>query len=89
MLKIEIPFRPLRRLVNLSFVFKVLSDYTFWFTCALTTVVLLVPVAALRFYRSDAHPTLTDKARMFQRHTKREDRKKPDRGKAFSARRSR
>merc|ERR1711894_382762 len=47
------------------------------------------PVAALRFYRSDAHPTLTDKARMFQRHTKREDRKKPDRGKAFSARRSR
>merc|ERR1719412_1471054 len=67
----------------------VLSDYTFWFTCALTTVVLLVPVAALRFYRTDAHPTLTDKARMFQRHTKREDRKKPDRGKAFSARRSR
>ena len=69
--------------------FQVLSDYTFWFTCALTTVVLLVPVAALRFYRSDAHPTLTDKARLFQRHTKREDRKKPDRGKAFSARRSR
>merc|ERR1719245_2354557 len=46
--------------------YMVLSDYTFWFTCALTTVVLLVPVAALRFYRSDAHPTLTDKARMFQ-----------------------
>jgi len=69
--------------------YMVLSDYTFWFTCALTTVVLLVPVAALRFYRSDAHPTLTDKARLFQRHTKREDRKKPDRGKAFSARRSR
>merc|ERR1711863_100280 len=30
-----------------------------------------------------------DKARLFQRHTKRIDRKKEDRGKAFSARRSR
>jgi hypothetical protein len=69
--------------------YMVLSDYTFWFTCALTTVVLLVPVAALRFYRADAHPTLTDKARLFQRHTKRIDRKKEDRSKAFSARRSR
>merc|ERR1711997_1263074 len=69
--------------------YMVLSDYTFWFTCALTTVVLLVPVAALRFYRADAHPTLTDKARLFQRHTKRIDRKKEDRAKAFSGRRSR
>lgn len=71
--------------------FQVLTDYTFWFTCALTTVVLLVPVAALRFYRADAHPTLTDKARLYQRYTKLEDKKRQREGekRPFSARRSR
>merc|ERR1712045_249635 len=47
-----------------------MSDPTFWFTCLLTTVVLLLPVVAWRFYRSDVHPTLTDKVRLLQRHAK-------------------
>lgn len=47
-----------------------MSDPTFWFTCLLTTVVLLLPVVAWRFYRSDVHPTLSDKVRLLQRHAK-------------------
>ena len=38
-----------------------MSDTTFWFTSLLTTVVLLLPVVAWRFYKIDVHPTLTDK----------------------------
>ena len=68
-----------------------LSDYTFWFTCLLTTVVLLIPVVAWRFYRMDVKPTLTDKARIKQRVEKKEKKKaKPKQEfRPFSGRRSR
>ena len=55
-----------------------MSDWTFWFTCILTTVVLILPVVAWRFYRSDVHPTLTDKARLRQRKEKRFAKAKPE-----------
>ena len=45
-----------------------MSDTTFWFTSLLTTVVLLLPVVAWRFYKIDVHPTLTDKVTV-QYHT--------------------
>ena len=44
-----------------------MAEPTFWFTVLLTTVVLLVPVVAWRFYSVDVHPTLTDRARLVQR----------------------
>ena len=46
-----------------------MKDPTFWFTSLLTTVVLLLPVVAWRFYRSDVHPTLADRVRLLQQHS--------------------
>ncbi|XP_059080982.1 phospholipid-transporting ATPase ID-like isoform X3 [Tigriopus californicus] len=66
---------------------KAMSDWTFWFTCLVTTVVLLLPVVAWRFYRMDVHPTLTDKTRLVQRSQKRV-KPKPE-FRPFSGRRSR
>ena len=64
-----------------------MTDPTFWFTSLLTTVVLLLPVVAWRFYRSDVHPTLADRVRLLQRHSQ----IKPRDGefRPFSGRRSR
>jgi hypothetical protein len=63
-----------------------MRDPTFWFTSLLTTVVLLLPVVAWRFYRSDVHPTLADKVRLLQRHAKI---KPKEEFRPFSGRRSR
>jgi len=40
---------------------------TFWFTVILAVTILLVPVAASRFYRSMTRPTLADRVRLKQR----------------------
>ena len=66
-----------------------MSDTTFWFTSLLTTVILLLPVVAWRFYKVDVHPTLTDKARLVQRSAR--TKQKGDTGlpRPFSGRRSR
>jgi len=40
---------------------------TFWFTVILAVIILLVPVAASRFYRSMTRPTLADRVRLKQR----------------------
>jgi len=67
-----------------------LSDYTFYVTCALISVVSLLPVVAFRFYRTDVTPTLADKARLLQRQRNSEERKKVQKDfKVFSGRRSR
>ncbi|CAB4068348.1 E7.6.2.1 [Lepeophtheirus salmonis] len=63
-----------------------LEDETFWFTCLLTTSIILLPVVAWRFYRIDVHPTLTDKVRLLQRHAKA---KPKETFRPFSGRRSR
>jgi len=65
-----------------------MADPTFWLTTLLTTIVLMLPVIGWRFYKVDVTPTLTDKARMVQRHTKI---RKKDSGlpRPFSGRRSR
>ena len=63
-----------------------MTDPTFWFTTLLTTVVLLLPVVAWRFYRSDVRPQLVDVVRVKQRR----DKIKPkDERRPFSGRRSR
>ena len=41
-------------------ILQAMGDHTFWFTCFLATVILLLPVVAWRFYSVDVHPTLTD-----------------------------
>jgi len=66
-----------------------MADTTFWFTVLLTTVVLMLPVIAWRFYKVDVHPTLTDKAKLVQRSSR--VRHKGDAGlpRPFSGRRSR
>jgi len=46
-----------------------LSDYTFWLTCVLITVVSLLPVVAFRFYKTRFTPNLSDKARLLQKHS--------------------
>ena len=63
-----------------------MKDPTFWFTSLLTTVVLLLPVVAWRFYRSDVHPTLADRVRLLQRHSQIKPREE---FRPFSGRRSR
>ncbi len=74
-------------IINTQFeTFQAMSDASFWFTCLLTTVVLLLPVVAWRFYRSDVHPTLADKVRLLQRHSKI---KPKEEFRPFSGRRSR
>ena len=67
-------------------ILQAMMDPTFWFTCLLSTVVLLLPVVAWRFYRSDVHPTLADKVRLLQRHSKI---KPKEEFRPFSGRRSR
>jgi len=64
-----------------------MAEPTFWFTVLLTTVVLLVPVVAWRFYSVDVHPTLTDRARLVQRSAR--VRHKETQPRPFSGRRSR
>lgn len=46
---------------------NVMGNATFWFTVILAVTVLLVPVAASRFYRSMTRPTLADRVRLKQR----------------------
>lgn len=47
--------------------FAVFSQATFWFTLILVNVILLVPVVAYRFYKSNIKPTLSDRVRLKQR----------------------
>lgn len=44
-----------------------MRESTFWFTTALTLVVLLVPVLACRFFFIDVFPSLSDRIRLKQR----------------------
>jgi len=44
-----------------------MGTVTFWFTVILAVTILLVPVAASRFYRSMTRPTLADRVRLKQR----------------------
>jgi len=46
---------------------NVMGTATFWLTVVLTVTILLVPVAASRFYRSMTRPTLADRIRLKQR----------------------
>jgi len=46
---------------------NVMGTATFWFTVVLAVTILLVPVAASRFYRSMTRPTLADRVRLKQR----------------------
>lgn len=46
---------------------NVMGTATFWFTVVLAVTILLVPVAASRFYRSMTRPTLADRIRLKQR----------------------
>jgi len=46
---------------------NVMGTVTFWFTVILAVTMLLVPVAASRFYRSMTRPTLADQIRLKQR----------------------
>jgi len=66
-----------------------MNDQTFWFVVLLTTVILILPVVAWRFFKVDVSPTLTDKARLVQRCSR--TRQKGDSGlpRPFSGRRSR
>ena len=66
--------------------FQAMGDWTFWLTCLLTTVILMLPVVAWRFYRADVKPTLTDKVRLLQKHSKV---KPKEEFRPFSGRRSR
>ena len=66
-----------------------MADTTFWFTTLLTTVVLLLPVVAWRFYKVDVHPTLTDKAKLVQRNARIRSRGVSGLSRPFSGRRSR
>ena len=73
-------------MIVLCFHFQAMMDPTFWFTSLMTTVVLILPVVAYRFYKSDVHPTLADKVRLLQRHAKI---KPKEEFRPFSGRRSR
>jgi len=66
-----------------------MADTTFWFTTMLTTVVLLLPVVAWRFYKVDVHPTLTDKAKLVQRNDRIRNKGESGLPRPFSGRRSR
>jgi len=66
-----------------------MSDTTFWFTSLLTTVILLLPVVAWRFYKVDVYPTLTDKARLVQRSARTKHKGDTGLPRPFSGRRSR
>jgi len=73
---------------NVGSLTTAMSDTTFWFTSLLTTVVLLLPVVAWRFYKVDVHPTLTDKAKLVQR-SDRTSKKEAGLPRPWSGRRSR
>lgn len=66
-----------------------MSDTTFWFTSLITTVVLVLPVVAWRFYKIDVHPTLTDRARLVQRTARAKHKGDTGLPRPFSGRRSR
>lgn len=44
-----------------------MQSFYFWLSTILTTIVLIIPVLAWRFYFVDIHPTLTDRVRLKQR----------------------
>lgn len=67
---------------------KAMTGSTFWLTMVVTVSILMVPVLAWRFYSFDCHPSLADKIRMKQRHSKLM-RSKPEMLRTPSARRSR
>jgi len=46
---------------------NVMGTATFWFTVTLAVTILLIPIAASRFYRSMTRPTLADRIRLKQR----------------------
>lgn len=46
---------------------NVMGTATFWFTVVLAVTILLIPIAASRFYRSMTRPTLADRIRLKQR----------------------
>lgn len=47
-----------------------MSTSTFWFSMALSVIVLLVPVIAEQFYRKMTRPTLTDRVRLTQKRSR-------------------
>ena len=53
--------------------FAVFATPTFWFTLVLTTVILILPVLAYRFYIQDITPSLSDQLRKTQRNKKSPD----------------
>jgi hypothetical protein len=67
----------------------VMADHTFWFVVLLTTVVLILPVVAWRFYKVDVIPTLTDRARLLQRNSRPKEKGDSGLPRPFSGRRSR
>jgi len=67
----------------------VMKDQTFWFVVLLTTVVLILPVVAWRFFKVDVQPTLTDKARQVQRNSRIRHKGEFGVHRPFSGRRSR
>lgn len=50
----------------------VFSSGIFWFTLLLTTVILILPVLAYRFFMLDVQPSLSDRIRLKQRLEKTE-----------------
>ncbi|BES87630.1 E1-E2 ATPase [Nesidiocoris tenuis] len=66
-----------------------LSQWSFWFTTALTLAILLVPVLAYRFFFIDVFPTLSDRIRLKQRMTHIRSRHSADMLRTPSARKAR
>ncbi|XP_023324671.1 phospholipid-transporting ATPase ID [Eurytemora carolleeae] len=66
-----------------------MSDHTFWFVVLLTTVILILPVVAWRFFNVDVRPTLADKARLVQRSNRLKKKGESGIPRPFSGRRSR
>ncbi|XP_044736525.1 probable phospholipid-transporting ATPase IM isoform X3 [Chrysoperla carnea] len=66
-----------------------LQGFTFWFTTLLTTIILIIPVLAWRFYFVDVRPTLSDRVRLKQRLTQIRSRHSLDELRTPSARRTR
>lgn len=49
---------------------RAITGSTFWLTTILTVFILMAPVLAWRFYSFDCNPSLADKIRVKQRHSK-------------------
>ncbi|XP_017563788.1 probable phospholipid-transporting ATPase IM isoform X3 [Pygocentrus nattereri] len=49
-----------------------LNQKSVWLVILLTTVVCIMPVVAMRFLKTDLHPTQTDKVRLLQQATRRQ-----------------